>query len=98
MITKDPKMRAEWSEIFSYEIRNGELFRAAIRNRTPKSVLKKSYTFSQTTNASAITSLEPTSNKPPPQQQPESNSQLIYNPRQYNNDLRSTYSAKSPFR
>lgn len=23
MITKDPKMRAEWSELFSYEVKNG---------------------------------------------------------------------------
>jgi len=46
MITKDPKMRAEWSEVFSYEFRNGELYRSAIRDRTPKNVLKKSFTFS----------------------------------------------------
>jgi serine/threonine protein kinase len=23
MITKDPKMRADWAEVFSYEVRNG---------------------------------------------------------------------------
>ena len=46
MITKDPKMRAEWSEVFSYEIRNGELYRSPIRDKTPKNTLKKSITLS----------------------------------------------------
>lgn len=50
MITKNPVHRADWAEVFSYEVKNGELFRAtALRDRTPRSALKKSSTLSETT-------------------------------------------------
>ena len=56
MITKNPVMRADWSEVFAYEFKNGELVRAgAIRDRTPKGNLKRSFTLSETTANSNLT-------------------------------------------
>ena len=102
MITKNANLRAEWSEVFSYEIRNGELYRTSVRDKTPKNTLKRSFTLSETTNTnssgvqSSLTNVEPSVRI---LQQPIGGSDLIYNPRQgYNNELRSTYTEKSPFR
>jgi hypothetical protein len=54
MITKNPAMRADWSEVFSYEIKNGELLRVGVlRDRTPKNNLKRSFTLTETTNANS---------------------------------------------
>lgn len=47
MITKNPVHRADWAEVFSYEVRKGELFRTTgLRDKTPRNGLKKSTTFS----------------------------------------------------
>lgn len=46
MITKNPNYRAEWSEIFAYEVKNGELMRSSLRDKTPKNSLKRSFTQS----------------------------------------------------
>jgi serine/threonine-protein kinase ULK/ATG1 len=54
MITKNPTLRSDWSEIFAYEIKNGELVRTgSLRDRTPKNNLKRSFTLSETTNANS---------------------------------------------
>lgn len=53
MITKNPIQRADWSEVFAYEVKNGVLTRSAIRDRTPKNNLKRSFTLTETTNANS---------------------------------------------
>jgi hypothetical protein len=61
MITKDPKIRADWNEIFSYEIKNGELINynafhsdktsaSSSRIKESNGVLKGSFTPSDSTN------------------------------------------------
>ena len=49
MITKNPNLRADWSEVFAHEVKNGALMRTGIRERTPKNSLKRSFTLSETT-------------------------------------------------
>jgi len=98
MITKNPKLRAEWSEVFAYEVKNGELVRQGIRERTPRSnALKRSFTMSETTSANSMTNLPPPSNDTSFTQNKQG-SDLIYNPRTVNSELRNTYTAKSPLR
>lgn len=100
MVTKNPSLRAEWSEIFSYDIKNGELVRShGLRERTPTG-LKKSSTITDTTNSSGTglkKELTTTTNRFQPKQE---SSNVLYNPRQQllNTELRSTYTTKSPFR
>jgi hypothetical protein len=68
-----------------------------MRDKTPRSTLKKSFTLSETTNSSGVN----ISVDPPARRFPETGgADLIYNPRPgyTNSELRSTYTAKSPFR
>jgi len=92
--------------VFAYEIKNGELLRqGAIRDRTPKNHLKRSFTLSETTasNNSNIPQISSRSNQPSAEVNyllPRSNTNEVANyiPRSNTNELRTTYSAKSPFR
>ena len=46
MITKNPVLRCDWSEVFSYEVINGELLRThGLRDKTPKGGMRKSLTI-----------------------------------------------------
>lgn len=36
MLTKDPNQRIDWAEIFSYEIKNGEIFGSGIYDKSKK--------------------------------------------------------------
>lgn len=102
MITKNPVLRADWAEVFAYEVRNGILIRSVIRDRTPKNSLKRSFTLTETTNANSSLSASQNLDASMPLriQLKKEGSDLIYNPRATtaNSELRSTYSAKSPFR
>jgi hypothetical protein len=95
MIMKNPKLRADWSEVFSYEVKNGQLLKQGlVRDLTPKSSMKRSFTLTETTasnNSNANTVQISSRNNHP--------SIDVNNPsRSSTNDLRTTYSAKSPFR
>lgn len=95
MVTKDPKLRADWSEIFAYEVRNGELYRkGAIRDKSSNN-MKGSFTNSDTSTTNTGGHL--TASKDLRSTLQSQASDLIYSPRP-NNELRSTYTAKSPFR
>ncbi len=105
MITKNPLYRADWAEVFSYEIKNGELFRStALRDRTPRSALKKSFTLSETTMTNSSHPSPAPNNLEPPsaRRYQQEGSELLYNPRHQptlnNGELRKTYQPKSPFR
>lgn len=66
---KNPNLRADWAEIFAYEVKNGELVRqGVIRDRTPKGHLKRSFTLTETTasNSGVIVAQEPPRNNQPP--------------------------------
>jgi serine/threonine-protein kinase ULK/ATG1 len=70
MITKNAALRADWSEVFAYEVRNGTLVRMAIRDKTPKNNLKRSFTLSETTtnansSLTASQNLEASTRGPP---------------------------------
>lgn len=106
LITKNPVQRADWAEVFSYQVKNGELFRtSALRDRTPRTGLKKSSTLSETTmaNSSHPTPTTTPSNLelPSARRYNQEGGELLYNPRcqTFNNgELRKTYQPKSPFR
>jgi len=52
MLTKNPTLRADWAEVFAYEVHNGVLVRQGVlRPKTP-SGLKRSFNLSETTKAS----------------------------------------------
>ena len=100
MITKNPALRCDWAEVFSYEIKNGELIRTqGLRERTPKGGLRKSLTITETTNSSGVTANKDLTSTRRYQHKQEG-SNLMYNPRQpvVKSELRSTYTTKSPFR
>lgn len=80
MITKNPAYRSEWSEIFAYEVKNGELMRASLRDKTPKSNLKRSFTQSETTNATEM-SLSQNLEASTKLRGEVNSSDLVYNPR-----------------
>ena len=93
MLTKNPTLRADWAEIFAYELKNGELIRQGLlRPKTPTN-LKRSFTMTECTKASLENSMKLRS-----QQSQQSSTDIHYNPKASTQaELRTTFSAKNPF-